>query len=119
MPRGPRRKDKSSPELSPQDATGLQSSPRWPENGEGTTTILTNGFNDQSRGRDEPTTMGNKTRRRQLACAAPGVDMVELVVKNKCGEARPRRGGSFYRWGNDEPRGRGGLMVAASGGELF
>jgi hypothetical protein len=36
---------------------------------------------------------------------------------------KPARGnkagvwGSFYRWGNDEPRGRGGLTSAASGGE--
>jgi hypothetical protein len=60
---------------------GLQGSPRRHENGEGTTVILTNGFNDQSRGRDELVMLGNKTRRRQPVCTVPEADMVELVVK--------------------------------------
>jgi hypothetical protein len=48
--------------------------------------ILTDGFNGRSRGGDELAMVGNKTRRREPACAAPGTDTVELVVKTSAVE---------------------------------
>jgi hypothetical protein len=58
----------------------------------------------------------NGGQRRQPACAALGVDTVELVGKTSAGD----EAGVWvylYRWGNDKPRGWGGLTAAAGGGE--
>jgi hypothetical protein len=49
--------DRSSPESSSHGAAGLQNSLRWHENKEGAAVVLTDGFNNRSRGGDELATM--------------------------------------------------------------
>jgi hypothetical protein len=79
-------------------------------NQEGGTGILTEGFDGRLDDGDELAAMDSKTQRRQPACAVPGAaNNGTFVIPS----------GPFYRWGNGEPRGRGGLMVVAGGGELL